>query len=85
MYSGVDDYVSNPSVDYDIHKIIFAGKERSAKCINLTKNAWDSDMFGGLLENNHPTDIDTVLLKDLNIKNIRVFVFEVLSSSKKVG
>ena len=53
MLSGADNYVSNPSVDYDVHKIIFAGKERSAKCINLTKNAWDSDMFGDLLKNNH--------------------------------
>jgi hypothetical protein len=42
-------------------------------------------MFGDLLKNNHPTDIDPVFLKYLNIKNIRVFVFEVLSSSKKVG
>jgi hypothetical protein len=27
MLSGANDYVSNPSVNYDIHKIIFAGKE----------------------------------------------------------
>jgi hypothetical protein len=85
MLSGADNYVSNLSVDYDIHKIIFAGKERSAKCINLTKNAWDSDMFGDLLKINHSTDINPLFLKDLNIKNIRVFVFEVLSSTKKVG
>jgi len=85
MLSGADYYVSDPSVDYDIHKIIFQGKERSAKSINLIKNAWNSDMYGGLLENNHPTDIDSVFLKDLNIKNIKVFVFKVLSSIKKVG
>ena len=85
MCSGADNYVSNPSVDYDVHKIVFAGKERSAKCINMTKNAWDSDMFGDLNKNNLPTDIDPVFLKNLNIKNIRVFVFEVLSSIKKVG
>jgi hypothetical protein len=85
MLSGADDYVSNPSLDYDVNKIILAGKERSAKCINLTKNAWNSDMFGDLLENNYPTDIDTVFLKDLNIKNIRVFVFKALSSIKKVS
>ena len=85
MCSGADDYVSNPSVDYDIHKIIFAGKECSAKCINMTKNAWNSDMFADLLENNHPTNIDPVFLKYLDRKNIRVFVFKVLSSSKKVG
>jgi hypothetical protein len=85
MLSGANNYVSNPSVDYDVHKIIFAGKERSAKCINLTKNVWNSDMFGDLLKINHPTDIDPLFLKDLNIKNIRVFVFEVLSSTKKVG
>jgi hypothetical protein len=83
MLSGADNYVSNPSVDYDVHKIIFAGKERSAKCINLTKNAWDSDMFGDLLKKNQSTDIDTTFLKDLNRKNIRVFVFEILSSIKK--
>ena len=85
MSSGADNYVSNPSVNYDVHKIVFAGKERSAKCINMTKNAWDSDMFGDLNKNNLPTDIDPVFLKNLNIKNIRVFVFEVLSSIKKVG
>jgi len=85
MLSGADNYVSNPSVDYDVHKIIYIGKERSAKCINLTKNAWDSDMFGDLLKNNHSPDIDSIFLKDLNIKNIRVFVFKVLSSIKKVG
>jgi len=28
MLSGADNYVSNPSVDYDVHKIIFIGKER---------------------------------------------------------
>jgi len=84
MCSGADSYVSNPSVDYDVHKIIFAGKERSAKCINITKNVWNSDMFGDLLKNNHPTDIDPLFLKDLNRKNIRVFVYEVLSSTKKV-
>ena len=85
MCSGADYYVSDLSVDYNIHKIIFQGKERSAKSINLIKNAWNSDMFSGLLENNHSTDIDPVFLKDLNIKNIRVFVFKVLSSIKKVG
>jgi hypothetical protein len=85
MCSGADDYISNPSVDYDVNKIIFQAKERSAKSINLIKNAWDSDMFAGLLENNYSTDIDPVFLKYLNIKNIRVFVFEVLSSIKKVG
>ena len=85
MLSEADNYISNPSIDYDVHKIIFQGKEYSAKCINLTKNAWDSDMFGDLLKNNHSTDIDSVFLKDLNIKNIRVFVFKVLSSIKKVG
>lgn len=85
MLSGADNYVSNPSVDYDIHKIIFAGKERSAECINFTKNAWDSDMFGDLLKNNHPTDIDPLFFFNLNRKNIRIFVFEVLSSTKKVG
>ena len=42
-------------------------------------------MFGDLLKNNHSTDIDSVFLKDLNIKNIRIFVFKVLSSIKKVG
>lgn len=83
MLSEAHNYVSNPSVDYDVHKIIFAGKEHSAKCINLTKNAWDSDMFGDLLKNNHPTDIDPAFLKNLNSKNIRIFVLEVLS--KKVG
>lgn len=83
MLSKADNYISNPFVDYDVHKIIFQGKEHSAKCINLTKNAWDSDMFGDLLKNNHLTDIDSAFLKNLNIKNIRIFVFEVLS--KKVG
>ena len=83
MRSGADNYVSNPSVDYDVHKIIFAAKERSAKYINITKNAYNSDMFSDLLKNNHSTDIDPVFLKDLNRKNIRVFVFEVLS--KKVS
>ena len=83
MCSGADNYISNPSVDYDVHKIIFAGKERSAECINMIKNAWDSDMFGDLLKNNQSTDIDPIFLKYLNKKNIRVFVFEVLS--KKVG
>jgi hypothetical protein len=87
MCSGADNYVSNPSVDYDIHKIIFAAKERSAQCIYITKNAWNSDMFGDLLKNNQSPDIDSVFLKDLNRKNIRVFVFEVLSSisTKKVS
>jgi len=84
MCSGANNYVSNPSVDYDVYKIIFQAKERSAECINMTKNAWNSDMFADLLKNNHLTDIDSVFLKYLNIKNIRVFVFEVLSSSKKV-
>jgi hypothetical protein len=87
MCSGADNYVSNPSVDYDIHKIIFAAKERSAQCINITKNAWNSDMFGDLLKNNQSPDIDSVFLINLNRKNIRVFVFEVLSSisTKKVS
>jgi hypothetical protein len=39
MREGADNYVSNPSVDYDVHKVIFAGKEHSAKSINYTKNA----------------------------------------------
>jgi hypothetical protein len=39
MLSEADNYISNPSIDYDVHKIIFQGKECSAKCINLTKNA----------------------------------------------
>jgi len=85
MLSVADNYISNPSVNYDVQKIIFVGKEHSAKCINMTKNAWDSDMFGDLLKNNHSPDIDSVFLKDLNIKNIRVFVFKVLSSIKKVN
>jgi len=85
MCSGADNYVSNSSVDYDVHKVIFAGKEHSAKSINIMKNAWDSDMFADLLKINHSTDIDPLFLKDLNIKNIRVFVFEVLSNTKKVG
>jgi hypothetical protein len=42
-------------------------------------------MYDDLLKINHPTHIDSVFLKDLNIKNIRVFVFKVLSSTKKVG
>jgi hypothetical protein len=85
MCSGADDYIFNSSEDYDVHKIIFQGKERSAKSIKLIKNAWDSDMYGGLLDKNYLTDIDPVFLKDLNIKNIRVFVFKVLSSIKKIG
>jgi len=71
MLSGADNYVSNPSVDYDVHKIIFIGKERSAICINMTKSAWDSDMFDDLKKNNHPTDIDPAFLKNLNRKNIK--------------
>jgi hypothetical protein len=39
MSEGVNNYLSNPSVDFDIHKIIFAGKERSAKSITMTKDA----------------------------------------------
>jgi len=26
MHDGADNYISNPSADYDIHKIIIAGK-----------------------------------------------------------
>jgi hypothetical protein len=36
-------------------------------------------MVGNILKNNHPTNIDPVFLKDLNIKIIRIFVYEVLS------
>jgi hypothetical protein len=39
MYEGANNYLSNPSSDYDIGKIIFAGKERSAKSITMTKDA----------------------------------------------
>ena len=84
MSSGADNYVSDPFVNYDVSKIIFSGKERSAESINNIKIAWDSDMFGDLLKNNHPTNIDPIFLKYLNRKNIRVFVFKVLSSIKKV-
>lgn len=85
MLSEADNYIFNPSGDYNVHKIIFAGKERFVKCINLIKNAWDSYMFDDLLKNNHSPDINSVLKKNLNTKNIRVFVFKVLSSIKKVG
>jgi hypothetical protein len=27
MHDGAKNYISNPSVDYDVHKIIFAGKK----------------------------------------------------------
>lgn len=37
MHDGADDYISNPSANYDIHKIIFAGKERSTKIITEAK------------------------------------------------
>lgn len=37
MHHDADYYVSNPSVDYDVHKIIFAGKERSAESISIIK------------------------------------------------
>ena len=62
---------------------LFLRLRRSAKYINITKNAYNSDMLHDILKNNHSTDIDPVFLKDLNRKNIRVFVFEVLS--KKVS
>jgi hypothetical protein len=39
MHEGANDYISNPSADFDIHKIIIAGKERSAKFITETKQA----------------------------------------------
>jgi hypothetical protein len=39
MREGADNYTFNPSVDYDIGKIIFAGKERSAKSITMKINA----------------------------------------------
>lgn len=45
MHYGAYSYVSNPYVDYDISKIIFAGKERSAKFITEAKDAWNNDMF----------------------------------------
>jgi hypothetical protein len=50
MREGANNYVSNPSVDYDISKIIFAGKERSAKSITMTKDACNSDMVHDLFK-----------------------------------
>jgi hypothetical protein len=79
MREGADNYVSNPSVDFDIGKIIFAGKERSAKSITMTKEGWNSDMVHDLFKINQPTDIDQKFLKDLSKKNMRFFVREVLS------
>lgn len=79
MREGADNYVSNPSSNYDIGKIIFAGKERSAKSITMTKDAWNSDMVYDLFKINQSTDIDSDFLKELNKKNIRFFVREVLS------
>lgn len=83
MREGTDNYVSNPSADYEVHKIIFAGKEWSAKFITEATEAWDNDMINGLEKRNQPTEIDPNFLKDLSKKNIRFFVREVLS--KKVG
>lgn len=83
MHDGVDDYVSNPSADYDIGKIIFAGKERSSKIITKAKKAWINDLSYQLQKTNQPSEIDQNFIKDLNKKNIRVFVWKVLS--KKVS
>jgi hypothetical protein len=79
MREGAYNYLSNPSPDFYIGKIIFAGKERSTKSITMTKDAWYSDMVHDLFKINQFTDIDSVFLKDLNKKNIRFFVREVLS------
>jgi hypothetical protein len=51
MHEGANNYVSNPSPDYDIGKIISVGKERSAKSITMTKDAWKSDMVHDLFKN----------------------------------
>ena len=83
MHDGADNYISNPSADYDIHKIIIAGKERSAKFITETKEAWNNDLSYDLEKTNQPSEIDQNFLKDLNTKNIRAFVYKVLS--KKVN
>jgi hypothetical protein len=83
MHEGANNYVSNPSVDYDISKIIFAGKEHSTKFISEAKDAWYNDMVNDLEKINQSTDIDSVFLKDLDKKNVRFFVWKVLS--KKVN
>lgn len=83
MCDGAKDYLSNTSAEYDIGKIIFAGKERSDKFITETKDAWYNDISYDLLKINQPTEIDPNFLKDLSKKNIRFFVWKVLS--KKVG
>ena len=83
MCDGAKEYISNPSVDYDVHKIIFAGKEWSAKFITETKEAWDNDMINDLERRNQPTEIDPKFLKDLDKKNVRIFVWKVLS--KKIS
>lgn len=49
----------------------------------MTKDAWGNDMVHDLFKINQSTDIDPDFLKDLNTKNIRVFVSKVLS--KKVN
>lgn len=49
--------VLSPSIDYDISKIIFAGKEHYAKFIIKTKDAWNNDIVYNLLKINQPTDI----------------------------
>jgi hypothetical protein len=74
MHDGADDYISNLSADHDIGKIIFAGKERSAKFITEAKNAWINDLSYDLEKTNQPSEIDQKFLKDLNKKNIRAFV-----------
>jgi hypothetical protein len=79
MHEGADDYISNPSADYDIGKIIIAGKERSAKFITEAKDAWINDISYNLEKTNQPSEIDPDFLKDLYKKNIRAFVSKVLS------
>lgn len=55
MNDGADNYISNSSADYDIHKIIIAGKERSAKIITETKEAWINDLSYDLEKTNQPS------------------------------
>ena len=83
MRDGTNSYISNPSADYDIHKIIFASKERSTESITMIKKAWYDDMIYYLKKINQSPDIDPNFLKDLNKKNMRFFIKEVLS--KKVN
>jgi hypothetical protein len=49
----------------------------------MTKDAWKSDMVHDLFKINQSTDIDPKFLNDLSKKNIRFFVWKVLS--KKIS